>query len=254
MKRTVITTMGLCLGIVCTGFSASQYAGSPKVNDAQRLLQESSEPRFTDKQPFNLDEIVIPRKTEIFFTLQQTISTKAAGPGYKFFGNIAVPVTANDQIIIPVGSYIIGHVLAADEAGYLKGSAELLLAFDSVILPDGKTRQIEAVVQSAEGLRTDPTDEQGTLQAPGDQGEETVSGATRGAVLWGVTGAISGRDLKGLGVGAAIGSAAGAVIGLFKKGDDAELKKGTTVAIQLKSDVRFVSRPPRNPSMIPMSR
>jgi outer membrane lipoprotein SlyB len=131
--------------------------------------------------------------------------------------------------------------------------AELLLAFDSVILPDGKTRQIEEVVQSAEGLKTDPTDEQGTLHASGNQGEETVSGATRGAVLGGVTGAVSGRELKGLGVGAVIGSTAGALIGLFKKGDDAELKKGTTVTIQLKSDVRFVRLPPRIPSMVPMS-
>ena len=64
-----------------------------------------------------------------------------------------MPVTANDQIAIPVGSYVIGHVLAANEPGYLKGGAELLLAFDSIILPDGTTRQIEAVVQSAEGLK-----------------------------------------------------------------------------------------------------
>ena len=246
--------VALCLGIVCAGTSAPQYDGSPKINDTYRFLQESSEPRFTDQQPSSLDDIVIPRKTEIFFTLQQTISTKAAGPGYKFFGKIAVPVTVNDQIVIPVGSYIIGHVLAADEAEHLKGSAELFLAFDSVILSDGTTRQIEAVVQSAEGLKTDQTDEQGTLHAPGNQGEETVSGATRGAVLGGVTRAVSGRDLKGLGVGAAIGSTAGALIGLFKTGDDAELKKGTTVTIQLRSDIRFVNRPPRNPPMVPMSR
>jgi hypothetical protein len=87
-----------------------------------RFFQESSEPRFIDQQLSSLDDIVITRKTEGFFTLQQTISTKATGPGHKFFGNIAVPLTANDQIVIPVGSYIIGHVLAADETGYLKGS------------------------------------------------------------------------------------------------------------------------------------
>jgi len=189
----------------------------------------------------------------MFLTLQQSISTKAAGPGHKFFGKLVVPVTANDQIVIPVGSYVIGHVLAAHEPGYLKGGAELLLAFDSIILPDGTTRQIEAVVQSAEGLKTDQNDEQGTLQAPGNQGEETVSGATRGAVTGGVVGAVSGRNLKGLGVGAAIGSAAGALIGLFKKGDDVELRKGTTVTIQLKSDIRFVRLPSRNPSRVPMS-
>ena len=112
---TRITMMvALCLGIVCAGFSAPQYDGSPKINDTHRFLQESSEPRFTDQQPSSLDDIVIPRKTKIFFTLQQTISTKAAGTGDKFFGKIAVPVTVNDQIVIPVGSYIIGHILAAD--------------------------------------------------------------------------------------------------------------------------------------------
>jgi hypothetical protein len=216
--------------MVCTGFSAPEQQGS------------------------TLDDVVIPEKTEIFLTLQQSISTRAAGPGYKFFGRLVVPVTANDQIVVPVGSYVIGHVLDAHEPGYLKGSAELLLAFDSIILPDGTTRQIEAVVQSAEGLKTDQTDEQGTLQAPGNQGEETVSGATKGAVAGGVVGALSGRDLKGLGVGAAIGSATGALIGLFKKGDDAVLGKGTTVTIQLKSDIRFVSPPSRSPSRVPMSR
>ncbi len=249
-----MTTMAVWLGMVCAGISAPQYEGSPKITEGRRFLQESSEPLSTEEQSRStLDDVIIPRKTEIFLTLQQSISTKAGGPGYKFFGKLAVPVTANDRIVIPVGSYVIGHVLAAHEPGYLKGGAELLLAFDSIILPDGTTRQIEAVVQSAEGLRTDQTDEQGTLQAPGNQGEETVSGATEGAVLGGVVGAVSGRSLKGLGVGAAIGAAAGALKGLFKKGDDAELKKGTTVTIQLKSDIRFVRRPPRNPSRVPMS-
>ena len=254
MKRTIITTTAVWLGFVCTGISAPRNERSPKVPDARRFLQESSAPLSTGEQlRFTLDDVVIPRKTEIFLTLQQSISTKAAGPGHKFFGKLVVPVTANDQIVIPVGSYVIGHVLAANEPGYLKGGAELILAFDSIILPDGTTRQIEAVVQSAEGLKTDHADEQGTLQAPGNQGEETVSGATRGAVLGGVIGAASGRNLKGLGVGAAIGSAAGALIGLFKKGDDVELKKGTTVTIQLKSDIRFVRGMPRNPSRVPMS-
>ena len=255
LKRTILTTTAVWLGMVCTGLSAPRYEGSPKSTDASRFLQESSERLSTNEQPSStLDDVVIPGKTEIFLTLQQTISTKAAGPGYKFFGKLVVPVTANDQIVIPVGSFVIGHVLAAHEPGYLKGGAELLLAFDQVILPDGTTRQIEAVVQSAEGVKTDQTDEQGTLQAPGNQGEETVSGATRGAVLGGVIGAVSGRNLKGLGVGAAIGSAAGALVGLFKKGNDVELKRGTTVTIQLKSDIRFVRLPPRNPSMVPLSR
>ena len=244
MKKTIMTTTAVCLGMVCVGVSAPQYQGSPQITEPSTEAQLRS----------TLDDVVIPRKTELFITLQQTLSTKAAGGGHKFFGKLVVPVTANDRIIIPVQSYVIGHVLASSEPGYLQGGAELLLAFDSIILPDGTTRQIEAVVQSAEGQSTNQTDEQGTLQAPGNQGEETVSGAAEGAVLGGVIGAVSGRNLKGLGVGAAIGAAAGALKGLFKKGDDVELRKGTTVTIQLQSDIRFVRLPPRNASRVPMSR
>ena len=45
---------------------------------------------------------------------------------------------------------------------------------------------------------------------------------------------------KGAGVGAAIGAAGGALLGLFQKGQDVTLPKGTSIVVQLESDVRFV--------------
>ena len=104
MKKTIMTTTAVWLGMVCVGVSAPQYQGSTEI----------SEPLSTEDQlPSTLDDVVIPRKTELFITLQQTLSTKAAGGGHKFFGKLVVPVTANDRIIIPVQSYVIGHVLAS---------------------------------------------------------------------------------------------------------------------------------------------
>ena len=192
-----------------------------------------------------LDDLVIPEKTEIFLTLQRTISTKTTQSGDKFYGQIAVPVTYDDQIVIPVGSYLIGHVEIAEAPGHLKGQAELILGFDAIILPDGTTRNIEAIVQSAEGARTTSSDEEGRLTASGDQGKATAAGATGGAIAGGTIGAISDRSFKGMGVGAAIGSGVGALLGLFKKGDDIVLEKGTTLVIQLRDDIRFVQpRPP----------
>jgi len=133
----------------------------------------------------------------------------------------------------------------AEAPGHLKGQAELILGFDTIILPDGTTRNIEAVVQSAEGARTTSSDEEGRLTASGDQGKATAAGATGGAIAGGTIGAISDRSFKGMGVGAAIGSGVGALLGLFKKGDDIVLEKGTTLVIQLRDDIRFVKpRPP----------
>ena len=76
----------------------------------------------------SLDDVVIPRKTEVFFTLERSVSTKTARSGDKFFGHISVPVTQDDQIVIPVGSYLIGHVEASSEPGYVKGKGQIRLA------------------------------------------------------------------------------------------------------------------------------
>ena len=192
-----------------------------------------------------IDDLIVPRKSNIFITLERTISTQAAQPNDKFYARIAVPVTSKDRIVIPVGSYVIGHVQSIRRPGYLKGKGELTLAFDSIVFPEGITRNIEAVVQSSENYRTNNTQEEGELEAPGSQGKETVAGATRGAVAGIAIGGISGRSLKGAGLGAAIGTGVGAVLGLFRKGDDVVLRKGTSLTIQLKTDIHFVKPTPR---------
>ena len=71
LKSTIITTTALCLGIACIGISTPLYAGSQKITDARRFLQKSSESLSTDERlRSTLDDVVIPRKTEIFLTLQ----------------------------------------------------------------------------------------------------------------------------------------------------------------------------------------
>ena len=87
LKKKIVMTTAVWLGMVCTGISAPRSEGSPKITDAHRFFQESSEPVSTKEQlSSTLDDVIIPEKTEMFLALQQSISTKAAGPGYKFFG------------------------------------------------------------------------------------------------------------------------------------------------------------------------
>jgi hypothetical protein len=171
----------------------------------------------------DIDSVVIPAKSEIFVTLQRSLSTRAASSGDSFYGQVAVPVTVDDKIIIPVGTTIIGHVDNSKKPGYLKGKAQLQLTFDKVILPNGITREIRAVLQSAENYSTKGVSQtEGTLVADGSQSKEVASGATGGAVTGAVVGGIHG-GLKGAGVGGMVGAAAGGVIGLFKRGQDVAL-------------------------------
>ena len=83
----------------------------------------------------DLDGIVVPNKTEIFIALQRSLNSATATTGDKFSATVQVPVTHQDKIIIPVGSFVIGHVVYKKDPGRVKGKAELQLAFDTVILP-----------------------------------------------------------------------------------------------------------------------
>ena len=192
-----------------------------------------------------IDSVVIPAKTEIFVTLQRSLSTKTTSSGDRFFGQVAVPVAIDDKVIIPIGSSIIGHVDASRRSAHLKGQAALTLKFDSIVLPDGTTRQLQAVVQSAENYPSTPISQtEGTVVAQGSPGKETAGEAAGGAVKGATVGAIAGRSLKGAGIGAVIGAAGGAILGVFKKGPEVVLQKGDSVTIVLTDAVRFVKPQP----------
>jgi hypothetical protein len=193
----------------------------------------------------DLDSVVIPAKTEIFVTLQRNLSTKTVGAGDRFYGEVAVPVSVDDTIVIPVGTSVIGHVEKARRGGRVKGESALTLTFDSIVLPDGRTRQIEAIVQSAENYPSTPiTRSEGTVVAPGEPGQEVGKPAGEGAIKGATVGAIATRGLKGAGVGAAIGAAGGAILGIFKRGPEVEMRKGDSVSIVLTDSVRFVKPQP----------
>lgn len=181
----------------------------------------------------------VPAKTELFVTLERSLDSQSATVGDRFHARLAVPVTVDDRIVIPVGSYILGQVDVTQKPGYFHGKGEVALSFDTVIFPDGKTRRMVALVQSAEGHSSGGTRE-GKIIASGSQADETIAGATAGGVAGGAVGAIAGNDLKGFGVGAAVGAAAGAIIGLVKRGKHVTLPRGASITIQLRDDAYLV--------------
>jgi hypothetical protein len=196
-----------------------------------------------------IDEVTLPRKTDIYISLQKGINSKTAKSGDKFSAVIQVPVTHNDQIVIPVGSYVLGHVITAESAGYIKGKAKLQLGFDTIILPKGTTRTIKAVVQSAENYQIDDASESGQLEGAGDRDEEVLVSVAKGGVTGIITGATVGvltRNVaRGASIGGAIGAAGGALLALLDKGEEVELPKDSSLTIQLQDAVQFTKPEPR---------
>ena len=182
------------------------------------------------------EEIVIPSKTNLFVTLQSGVSSETARPGDKFHARLAVPVTSEDQIVIPVGSYLIGQVDDVVRPGRLKGKGEIVLSFDTVIFPGGVTRSLEARAEHAEGFVSGSGAEEGKITTTSKQGDDVLKYGTIGGASGAGIGAIADHSLEGAGIGAAIGAAGGAVIGLLLRGQQVAMARGTSLTVQLQQD------------------
>jgi len=78
--------------------------------------------------------LLIPAGTPITIRLQEGLSSASAVPGERFDGTVDEPVILDDNIVIPVGASVSGHVIIARRSGRLRHPGELGLTLDSVVV------------------------------------------------------------------------------------------------------------------------
>ena len=106
--------------------------------------------------------------TKIPLTLKQGITTKSARPGDPVYAQTAFPITANNQIAIPAGTYVQGEVRQVVRPGRVKGRAELQMSFTSMIFPNGYTVMLPGAVQNTPGSNSNSMKgKEGTIQGDG---------------------------------------------------------------------------------------
>src|SRR5207248_7266979 len=103
------------------------------------LLQQQG-PRSLDIDPSKVQPpVVVPAGTVIPVTLTSRISTKNARDGDGIYGKTVFPITVNNKIVIPEGSFVRGKVTEIRRPGRVKGKGELTLNFQTLVLPGGIT-------------------------------------------------------------------------------------------------------------------
>jgi hypothetical protein len=176
--------------------------------------------------------LVVPANTAIPLQLRNAINSRTAYVGQAIYCETIYPITKNNRIVIPVGTYVKGQLTQVKRPGRMKGKAELGLRFDSITLPDGVTHRLRATLSGfagngKEGFRRDESKVEGESSKGQDAATVAVSGA-EGATI----GAITRR-----GTGAAVGGASGALGGLIwvlaTRGKDVVLPAGTDLELQL---------------------
>lgn len=181
-------------------------------------------------------QLTIPSGTKVPLALKQSISTKNAREGDAVYAVTTFPVVINDRIVIPAGTYVQGRISSVKRGGHIKGRAEVLMHFSTLIYPSGYTVVLPGAIENVPGAeKTSMKDEEGTIRQDSQTGEKAKTVATAagtGAVIGGLSNGVKG-GLIGAGIGGGIGTA----IGLFSRGNDVRLEAGTTLEMVIQREV-----------------
>lgn len=181
--------------------------------------------------------------TKIPLKVIKGISSRGTAEGEAVYLQTIFPIVVNGKIVIPVDSHVAGTVTRVKRAGRVKGRAELFVRFDSLILPNGVTRDFRSRMGAVDGTVKEKFDrEEGKLEGDTNKGNDarTIGEAAAGGVSAGaIAGSVAGRTAMGAGIGAAAGAAAGVIGVILTRGPDAELARGTSVEMVLDRALEF---------------
>ena len=179
--------------------------------------------------------VVIPAGTRLGVVLQNGLSTRSAKPGDSVYFQTSFPITQNNRVVLPVGSYIRGELTESKRPGRVKGKGEFRLKLDTLIFPNGYTVNLNAAPRSADTGGKETMDSEGKVTGPGGKGKDVATVAETTATGAGI-GAIA-AGAKGAGIGAGIGGLAGLGAVLLTRGPEAELPRGSTMDLVLERDL-----------------
>ncbi|HWX53321.1 MAG TPA: hypothetical protein VN176_01890 [Verrucomicrobiae bacterium] len=247
--------------LVALAAAAAQTTSEPATKSntqAGAAAQTASQP--TDTQG-NSDaatsgrKVTIPAGTKVLLYLKSPISTKHARVGDGVYCQTNFPVTQENLVVIPAGTYVKGRITEVKRAGRVKGRAEVLFNFDTMIFPGGYTVELPGSLEDIPGATNQSvSDKEGTVKADSQKGKDAATVAKTaggGAAI----GAVAGQSIKGAGIGGGIGAAVGIAEVLLTRGQDVHIEQGTALEMVLqrpltvdisegeRSDAGIVPRP-----------
>ncbi|MGA2419112.1 MAG: hypothetical protein ABSG69_03460 [Candidatus Acidiferrum sp.] len=232
-SQLFVLATGLAL-LIAPGAIAQETDGPQTAAPApvRPVLKPVYAPQATDNK-----FITLPSGTRVAVVLENGISTRSAKPGDSVYLRTSFPITLNNQIIIPIGSYLRGELIDSKRPGRIKGKGEFRIRLNTLIFPNGYTVNMNAAPRSADSGGKETMDSEGQVTGPSGKGKDaetiattTVTGAGIGAIADGA---------KGAGIGAGIGAAGGLAATLLTRGPEAELPRGSTLDVVLEHDLQL---------------
>ena len=136
--------------------------------------------------------VIVPARTSVTVRLQESLSSASAVPGEHFEAVLEEPIVVDNQVVVPAGALVSGHVVSAHRSGRLHHPGELGLTLDNVTVGDQQVRLLTSHVVARGGSHK-------------KRNLGWIGGGTGGGALIGALAAGGKGALIGSGVGAAAG-------------------------------------------------
>ena len=183
----------------------------------------------------NTGQVAVPTGTRLPLLLRNGINTRTAKAGDSVYFETAYPISVNNKIAIPLGTFLRGQVLEAKRPGRIKGRGEFRIALEQMTYPNGYTIELRATPNSVDRNGQEGVDREGKIKGPSSKGRDTATvlvASGGGAYI----GALAGEIVNDApGRGASIGGGAagiGALIAILAtRGPEAELPRGTAIDV-----------------------
>jgi hypothetical protein len=212
---------------------AAVLAGGAILNAQQPAVQTGQTSPASDSvakaQP---ETLVVPLGTRLPLILHNALTTRNAKPGDPVYLETVFPIVIHDRILIPAGSYVQGEITEARRPGKVKGTGEIRMRLNTMILPNGYTVNFNAIPTNAGTGGNESTDAEGKIHGDTDKGND-VGTVLKSTGIGAGIGAIAGQSGAGAGIGAGAGAAVGLATVLLTRGPELELPRGTTVDVIL---------------------
>lgn len=205
---------------------AGLHAQTPEASSAQ----PSPAPAAVAKA--RPETLTVPLGTRLPLILHNAVTTRNAKPGDPVYLETLFPIVIQNRILIPAGSYVQGEITEAKRPGKVKGTGEIRMRLNTMILPNGYTVDFNAVPTNAGTGGNEATDPEGNIHGDTDKGTD-VGTVVKSTGIGAGIGAIAGRSASGAGIGAGAGAAVGLATVLLTRGPELELPRGTTVDVIL---------------------
>lgn len=187
------------------------------------------------RETFTGDYQEIDEKEVIEMTVDQVIDGNITLEGDEFFARVTSDVGKNG-VVLPKGTVAHGKIFQTKEAKRLGRDGHITVEFDYLVTPDGRKIEIEGGMST----KMNPIKQFGKIVAT-DIGYTAVGGVAGGWAalnLFGIEAAIASQGYTVAG-GAALGSTAGLVMSLYRKGKNALITPGDEIRIRLKKPVEL---------------